>query len=198
MSLSLNAIDDVKQQKDGPTFVKKLSNFSEIINRRVLKKISSYGCSPRKYERLIQKHGSANIERINVEHAKFISDFFNTFVDFKWRFIILIFTVTFISSWSFFSMLWFFLSVFYSTYFNVECITGLDYNASFYEYYLFSIETQQTIGYGTRALTKSCGLSGVILMMQCGCNIFLECFLGKLFYSKIFITLYLKCNNILG
>lgn len=179
LSFSLDDIEVIKHQKVRSTLAQKLSNFNGILNKHVMKRISLSNSSPRKFERLIQKHGSANVERLNVEHSKFITDFFNTFVDFKWRFIILLFTITFIGSWSFFSMLWFFLSVFYNTYFSLECITGLDINASFYEYYLFSIETQQTIGYGTRAITSNCGLAGVILMLQCGCNIFLECFLGK-------------------
>jgi hypothetical protein len=58
----------------------------------------------------------------------------------KWAFILLLFSLNFIISWTFFAILWFLVQ-----HFNNECIKNNDSN-SFSEAFLFSIETQQTIG----------------------------------------------------
>jgi len=58
----------------------------------------------------------------------------------KWALILIIFSLNFIISWTFFGILWFVVQLF-----NNECIKNTD-SHSFSEAFLFSIETQQTIG----------------------------------------------------
>jgi len=58
----------------------------------------------------------------------------------KWAFILFLFSLNFIISWTFFAILWFLVQLY-----NNECIKNND-SYSFSESFLFSIETQQTIG----------------------------------------------------
>ncbi|KAG7232234.1 hypothetical protein INR49_009387 [Caranx melampygus] len=82
--------------------------------------------------RFIAKNGSCNLAHKNIrEQGRFLQDVFTTLVDLKWRFTLVIFTTTFVSSWLLFAMSWSFTSAF-----------------------LFSIEVQVTIGFGGRMITE--------------------------------------------
>jgi len=140
------------------------------------------------YDRIISKNGIANIDRINIKQFKFIADYFNTIIDWNWCYIITMLAIAFLSSWLLFAIFWYSSAFLYFTYYGIECVSGLEHNTAFYDYFLFSIETQQTIGYGTRAISSQCGFSSIVLILQCWTNIFLECF-----FSKFFIFYY--CNN---
>lgn len=182
-SLSLNDIENVHIREKG----KSTKSRMKTIKRNLLKSFCFFNpfMTTSKIQRLISKNGTANINRVNIERSKFISDFFNTVVDFQWRFILVIFSLTFLVSWTFFTICWYLNSQFYYSYYKIECVSGLEHYLRFFDYFLFSIETQQTIGYGSRAVTSQCGFSSIILMCQCGCNIFLECFLGGVLFSKL-------------
>ena len=185
ISLSLNDIDHIKK-KEKSNKKNKLRLFSENLQARIMKKFNHLNFfNQSRFERLIEKHGDANVIRINIQKYKFLTDFFNTIVDLKWRYILLIFSLSFLFSWTFFTILWYFNSKFYYEFYSGQCISGLNYESSFYEFYLFSIETQQTIGYGSRYVTNECQFSVIILMCQCGINIFLECFLGGVLFAKL-------------
>lgn len=57
--------------------------------------------------RFIAKNGSCNLAHKNIrEQGRFLQDVFTTLVDLRWRFTIVIFTTTFVSSWLFFAMNW--------------------------------------------------------------------------------------------
>lgn len=134
------------------------------------------------YERIINKKGIANIDRINIKQFKFISDYFNTIIDLHWCYIITLFSLAFLSSWLLFTVFWYVAALVYFNYYEIECVSGLEHNTAFYDYFLFSIETQQTIGYGTRAISSQCGFSSIVLILQCWSNIFLECFFSNFFF----------------
>ncbi|XP_040029378.2 ATP-sensitive inward rectifier potassium channel 8 [Gasterosteus aculeatus] len=57
--------------------------------------------------RFIAKNGSCNLAHKNIrEQGRFLQDVFTTLVDLKWRFTLVIFTTTFVSSWLLFAMSW--------------------------------------------------------------------------------------------
>lgn len=57
--------------------------------------------------RFIAKNGSCNLAHKNIrEQGRFLQDVFTTLVDLKWRFTLVIFTTTFVSSWLLFAMCW--------------------------------------------------------------------------------------------
>lgn len=56
-----------------------------------------------------------------------------------------------------------------------------DFTSAFY----FSVETQQTIGYGGRQVTTKCVVAGLIIQLQCLVGNLIDCILLGLIFSKI-------------
>ena len=107
------------------------------------------------------------IARSKVEnrHRRYLTDFFNTTLDLKWRYVLLIFTASFFLSWLAFAVIWWII-LYYRGDFEPHhlpdrqaesgyqpCVLAM-YN--FASVFLFSVETQHTIGYGTRQTTERC------------------------------------------
>ena len=108
--------------------------------------------------RLINKNGESNLNRVNIpsRSRKYIADLFTTLIDMKWGFVLLIFILSYLISWLLFAFCWHLIQVF-----ATNCVTNLN-TSNIISSILFSIETQQTIGYGSRHLNDSCE-SGTLL-----------------------------------
>ena len=121
----------------------------------------------RRQKRLVSKKGQVQIAQSKVENRRrrYLTDFFNTMLDLKWRYVLLIFTASFFLSWLAFAVIWW-LIIYYRG--DLEpghlphqqeendwqpCVLAM-YN--FASVFLFSVETQHTIGYGTRQTTERC------------------------------------------
>ena len=118
-------------------------------------------------KRIVSKKGTVHTERSHVSKRKrrYLSDFFNTMLDIKWRFVLSIFTLSFFLSWFGFAVLWWII-IYVRSDFEPEnlpgnqskndyipCVLGMH---NFASVFLFSVETQHTIGYGTRQTTERC------------------------------------------
>jgi potassium inwardly-rectifying channel subfamily J len=143
---------------------------------------SLYNCSKshskKSYlQRLITKKGEANLNRVQIErkNRSYFSDLFNTIVDLNWLSILFWFALSFSSSWIIFGLVWHFLL-------PSECVVD---NDSLLDALMFSIETQQTIGYGVRSLGSDCKLGLLILMMQCAFAVLLESIMGGIVLVKL-------------
>ncbi|XP_029654515.1 inward rectifier potassium channel 2 isoform X2 [Octopus bimaculoides] len=116
---------------------------------------------PGKQFRLVSRGGHVNIKQtgISKRNQKFLSDFFTTLIDVKWRWNLLIFVVSFISSWLLFASYFYVLAHLHGDFEDdnpenwVPCIESVH---SFTTAYLFSIETMTTIGYGSRYVSEEC------------------------------------------
>jgi len=108
------------------------------------------GTQKEKRARLISKRGRVNVVAINVErrNLRFFADCFTTLIDCKWYWIGLVFSACFLTSWLVFGSLWWFI-VWLRTRNNARMICVENVN-SWTSAFLFSIETQTTIGYGGR------------------------------------------------
>lgn len=177
-SYSLSELDNIKKEtiNNLKNYKTKFSTLNTKFRTKIAKTLHEFnGHNKLPYlERLIRKSGEANIERVNIEsqHLKYISDLFNTMVDMKWRFILFLFGMCFLVSWILFAILWFLLPS--------HCVGNM-HDQSFIDALLFSIETQQTIGYGVRHITKECNTGVLILMVQCGFSVVLESLIGGLY-----------------
>ena len=62
----------------------------------------------RRFQRLVSKKGNVQITRRKVSNRKqrYFTDFFNTMLDLKWRFVLIIFTTSFLLSWLAFALIW--------------------------------------------------------------------------------------------
>lgn len=109
--------------------------------------------------RLVYKTGECNVSSTNVQQRKrrFIVDIFTTMLELKWRYMALVFTLAFVTTWSFFGMLWLAVARLHG---DDDLLPGHEPCVKdvrdFTSAILFSIETQHTIGYGLRVPTNKC------------------------------------------
>ncbi|KAJ8245700.1 hypothetical protein GJAV_G00273550 [Gymnothorax javanicus] len=121
--------------------------------------------------RFIAKNGSCNLAHKNIrEQGRFLQDVFTTLVDLKWRFTLVIFTMTFLCSWLLFGMGWWLVAFAHGDLDSKRdkgieqwCVTNVK---SFTSAFLFSIEVQVTIGFGGRMITEQCPTAIAVLILQ--------------------------------
>ncbi|CAF3102687.1 unnamed protein product [Rotaria socialis] len=142
--------------------------------------------------RLLLKNGEVNISRFNIEKRRrqYLADIFTTLIDLKWRYTLFLFTLGFCLSWLVFALIWYFLMYIhgdlhpnnYNSANYTVCIAGVH---SFAGAILFSIETQQTIGYGTRVVKETCYFAIVVMMVQSSIGVLLQSFMVGVVFAKI-------------
>lgn len=121
-------------------------------------------------QRYVTKDGKC---RVNLGHIKdksrFISDIFTTLVDLKYLWFLLVFTACYILTWMSFGAIYFLDAWLRDDIAHIHdsqwqaCFENVD---SYLAALLLSLETQRTIGYGTRRVTANCPEGVVLLMVQ--------------------------------
>ena len=111
------------------------------------------GVSPPAYRhncRIVSKNGHLRIATTNVPQKRelYLVDFFTTLMDAKWGWVFLTFCSAFVTSWLFFGTTWW-LIVWLRQKLGSDRICVENVN-SWATAFLFSVETQTTIGYGGR------------------------------------------------
>ncbi|GLD71909.1 G protein-activated inward rectifier potassium channel 4 [Lates japonicus] len=111
-------------------------------------------------QRYVQKDGKCNVHHGNVQETyRYLSDLFTTLVDLRWRLSLFIFTLVYVVNWLFFGFLWWLIALIRGDLVHADeegwtpCVENLN---SFVSAFLFSIETETTIGYGYRVITEKC------------------------------------------
>ena len=101
-------------------------------------------------ERVITARGCKNIRpaKLPNKREQFLVDYFTTLLEAKWRWILLLYCSAFLGSWTAFGSLWWLIvyarKVVGS---QVVCVENV---GSWTSAFLFSVESQTTIGYGGR------------------------------------------------
>ncbi|XP_040043584.2 ATP-sensitive inward rectifier potassium channel 12 [Gasterosteus aculeatus] len=132
--------------------------------------------------RFVKKNGQCNVVFNNMEDKprRYLADIFTTCVDIRWRYLLLIFTTTFLLSWLLFAVVFWGVALIHGDFSlrvpakegdpgaNGEdewrpCILHIQ---GFIGAFLFSIETQTTIGYGFRCVTEECPVAVVTVVVQ--------------------------------
>ncbi|KAA0704208.1 ATP-sensitive inward rectifier potassium channel 1 ATP-regulated potassium channel ROM-K [Triplophysa tibetana] len=142
--------------------------------------------------RLVTKDGHCNIKFGSPEypnHYAFFLDFWTTFVEIRWCFVIFFFVAAFTGSWFIFGLLWYSLAKNNGDLIQkssepsqMKCIENIN---SLTTAFLYSIETQTTIGYGGRALTGHCPGTVALLIIQSLVGAIINCFMCGLILAKI-------------
>ncbi|XP_072282676.1 G protein-activated inward rectifier potassium channel 4 isoform X2 [Pyxicephalus adspersus] len=121
-------------------------------------------------QRYMEKDGKCNVHHGNVKETyRYFSDMFTTLVDLKWHFSLFIFTLVYTVTWLFFGFIWWFIAYLRGDLEHlgdknwVPCVENLN---GFVSAFLFSIETETTIGYGYRVITEKCPEGIVLLLIQ--------------------------------
>ncbi|XP_044731658.1 ATP-sensitive inward rectifier potassium channel 11-like isoform X2 [Chrysoperla carnea] len=156
-----------------------------------------YGAANRKIrKRAIFKNGDCNIlqSRISRRRLRFLQDIFTTLVDTQWRWTLFVFALSFVGSWLGFAMLWWLIAF---THGDLEehhlpdnqensnwtpCITQI---YSFTSCFLFSIETQHTIGYGSRSTTEECPEAVFVMCIQSIAGVMIQAFMVGIVFAKM-------------
>eukprot|EP00040_Diaphanoeca_grandis_P007786 m.42302 g.42302 ORF g.42302 m.42302 type:complete len:482 (+) comp19064_c0_seq1:310-1755(+) len=96
-----------------------------------------------------------NMGRNKLGRKKFNKDGFHVMLETSWTIVLLVFVLTYFTSWVLFGALWHFLNLF-----DGSCVAAME---SFNGALEFSVETQQTIGYGDKFIRENC-VGGTVLM----------------------------------
>ncbi|XP_055611806.1 G protein-activated inward rectifier potassium channel 3 isoform X2 [Uranotaenia lowii] len=151
----------------------------------------------RKYrKRAILKSGECNIftSKASNHNLRFLQDIFTTLVDAQWRWTLLVFAFSFIGSWLFFAVIWWLIAFTHGDLEelhlpdNQEAIgwTPCVFNIkSFTSCFLFSIETQHTIGYGVRTTTEECPEAIFIMCFQSIYGVMIQAFMVGIVFAKM-------------
>lgn len=140
-------------------------------------------------KRVIFKHGECNVVQGNVakRRRRYMQDLFTTLVDAQWRWTLMVFSMSFLVSWTSFALIWWLISY---THGDLEALDGLpiiDNNNStepmkpcitningFMSCFLFSVETQHTIGYGNRYINEECPAAIFMMCLQSIAGVFIQ------------------------
>ncbi|EYC24041.1 hypothetical protein Y032_0014g2284 [Ancylostoma ceylanicum] len=162
-----------------------------ITARRNSSPLSRKSTKKMKKSRLVGKNGICNVYNTNVpkKDRQYLRDIFTTMIDVKWRYMLFIFALVFVLSWTTFASIYYTIAFFHGDlspefhYLNrTQCVVNLD---SIYSSFLFAVETHHTIGYGHRYITTECPLAGFTVCLQAVCGLLIQSFMVGLVFAKM-------------
>lgn len=115
-------------------------------------------------------------------------------LDVKWRYVHMAFFVSFIGSWLFFALIWWIILYYHGDFeedhlpHNQEktgwmpCVWQIN---NFASVFLFSVETQHTIGYGGRQTTEECPEAIIIMCVQSIVGVMIQACMVGVIFSKL-------------
>jgi len=138
--------------------------------------------------RLVAKNGQVNLFFDNIDRRQYFRDLFVTMIDIKWRYNLAAAAFGFVLSWLFFACIWYVVLYVHDD-LNHEndpnwspCIVNV---YSFAASLLFSIETQSTLGFGSRIISVECPGAIVIFCMQLIFGVVIECLIVGMVFAKL-------------
>ncbi|XP_030645524.1 inward rectifier potassium channel 16-like [Chanos chanos] len=141
----------------------------------------------RKKQRYIQKDGhcTATLRQSSGKWSHYLQDIFTTLVEIRWRVMFLFFSLSYITSWLFFGLIYWLIAFVNGDSTNPDtelCIANMrEFTAAF----LFSMETQRTIGYGYRFMTEKCMAAIVVVTIQDLMSCFMNTFIIGVVVAKM-------------
>ncbi|VEN39565.1 unnamed protein product [Callosobruchus maculatus] len=168
--------------KEGPNQINRISRFRQSrFNARRIRK------------RVVFKHGDCNVAHSNVakRRRKYLQDIFTTLVDAQWRWTLLVFALNFLLSWLLFAVVWWLIAYTHGD-LSMERLNGtepvepcISNIHGFTSCFLFSIETQHTIGYGGRVTTEECPEAIFIMCVQSITGVMIQAFMVGVVFAKL-------------
>ncbi|XP_044016938.1 inward rectifier potassium channel 2-like isoform X2 [Aphidius gifuensis] len=148
--------------------------------------------SRRVRKRVVFKHGDCNVVQGNVakRRRRYLQDIFTTLVDAQWRWTLLVFAMNFFLSWLGFALVWWLivyshgdLDINNSNNSNhTNCVEDIH---GFTSCFLFSVETQHTIGYGSKHTTEECPEAIFVMCLQSMTGVILQAFMVGIVFAKL-------------
>ncbi|TRY81652.1 hypothetical protein DNTS_025976 [Danionella cerebrum] len=145
--------------------------------------------SKRKRQRYVEKNGRCNVQHGNMrETYRYLTDIFTTLVDLNWRCSLLVFVMAYAITWLFFGAIWYLIAYCRGDLDHLEddawtpCVNNVN---GFVSAFLFSIETETTIGYGHRVITDQCPVGTMLLLLQAILGSMVNAFMVGCMFVKI-------------
>lgn len=141
--------------------------------------------------RFVKKNGQCNVHFTNMDQKsqRYLADIFTTCVDIRWRYMLMVFTLVFILSWLAFGLAFWVIALLHGDLDNpagddsfTPCVLHVN---GFLAAFLFSIETQTTIGYGFRCVTEECPVAIFLVVFQSIVGSIIECFMIGAIMAKM-------------
>lgn len=132
---------------------------------------------------LKRSNGRSLVKHVGIasRHLGFIKDGFTTLINLKWYWIILVFVAMYLLSWLFFGCVWTAVAYVNGRY-NGSCIKNVyDFSTAF----LFSVETQTTIGFGNKFVKGACNWGIFVIVLQSLLGLLIDSLLLGLIFAKI-------------
>ncbi|XP_066538861.1 ATP-sensitive inward rectifier potassium channel 14 [Hoplias malabaricus] len=172
--------------------------------------------------RFVGKDGRCNVTFVNMSDRgqRYLTDLFTTCVDIRWRWMLVVFTLSFLLSWLLFGFTFWLIAASHgdltipssssssssssaAAFSSPASTTSLGPDVehsgkmvepdercfqqvnSFMAAFLFSLETQTSIGYGFRSVTESCPLAVLAVVLQCIVGCIIDAFIIGAVMAKI-------------
>lgn len=138
--------------------------------------------------RLVAKNGTVNLFLDNIDRRQYVRDLFTTMIDIKWRYNLMAAAFGFVFSWLFFACVWYAVLYVHNDLEHENdpswspCIVNV---YSFPAALLFSIETQSTLGFGSRIISVECPGAIVIFCVQLIFGVVVECLIVGMVFAKL-------------
>jgi len=143
-----------------------------------------------KRNRVVSKHGKLNTFRRQDESSeqhRYLKDFFTSMIGAPWSWTILSFAASFFVSWFVFAVIWYLVVLIHGDLSpnipdgHVFCVDNIkDFTSCF----LFSLETQHTIGYGVRATTEECPVAVLVMSLQSIVGVVIQACMAGIVFAK--------------
>uniref|UniRef100_A0A4W4FMV9 Potassium inwardly rectifying channel subfamily J member 15 n=1 Tax=Electrophorus electricus TaxID=8005 RepID=A0A4W4FMV9_ELEEL len=133
-------------------------------------------------------HNNARVDNLEGKMQLYLHDIWTTVLDMKWRYKLTLFISTFFTTWFAFGILYYLIGLkngdidIPPTSNHTPCIANV---ATLTSAYLFSLESQTTIGYGFRHINEECSLAILALVVQLVMTGLAEIFVTGAFLAKL-------------
>lgn len=138
--------------------------------------------------RLVAKNGTVNLFLDNIDRRQLVRDLFTTMIDIKWRYNLLAAAFGFVFTWILFACVWYLILLIHDDLAHENdptwspCIVNVN---SFSAALLFSIETQSTLGFGSRIISVECPGAIVVFCIQLIFGVVVECLIVGMVFAKL-------------
>ncbi|CAF0766329.1 unnamed protein product [Didymodactylos carnosus] len=144
-------------------------------------------------ERLVGKAG--RIECF-IQHRPFVwsrtcADWYSNLISAKWLSVLTLVVGVFLFSWLLFAIIWYLLAFYHGDFQEKASLQNnhrpclVNTGNSFLAFFLFSLETQHTIGYGYRHINDECKASVILLMIQSCVGVLITIYVGGIVFNKL-------------
>jgi len=163
---------------------------AELQDNRTLESFHEKRRRMNQKKRVVLKGGMTNVSYKNISKKKrrYFSDLYTTLLDSSWSYCVVMFTTSFYGSWIIFGAIYYMILYIHGDLALTEskeeppCIDNV---SDFASCFLFSLETQHTIGYGTRQTTTQCPDAMIVMSLQSVLGCLIQAFMVGLVFSKL-------------